>query len=126
MEGGGSTLYGSGSIGGVINIISTQPRTTAAVLATGSFGEQTYQFQTPYVSFQRTYATNDYGLPDDHQQTPTRDSRPCAQLTDTKLVWSTSHSAVISVRKAYACRVPSICVDHKLAIHEYKRSSPSG
>lgn len=64
VEGGGSTLYGSGSIGGVINIISTQPQTTAAVLATGSFGEQTYQFQSPYVSFQRTYATNDFGLPD--------------------------------------------------------------
>lgn len=63
VEGGGSTLYGSGSMGGVINIITTQPRSTAAVLATGSFGEQTYQFQTPYVSFQRTYATNDYGLP---------------------------------------------------------------
>jgi vitamin B12 transporter len=64
VEGGGSTLYGSGSIGGVINIISAQPATTAAVLSTGSFGEQSYQFQTPYVSFQRTYATNDFGLPD--------------------------------------------------------------
>ncbi len=64
VEGGGSTLYGSGSMGGVINIISTQPRTSSAVLSTGSFGEQTYQFQTPFVSFQRTYATNGYGLPD--------------------------------------------------------------
>jgi vitamin B12 transporter len=64
VEGGGSTLYGSGSIGGVINIITTQPRSTAAAFATGSFGEQTYQFQAPYISFQRTYATNDYGLPD--------------------------------------------------------------
>jgi vitamin B12 transporter len=63
VEGGGSTLYGSGSIGGVINIISTQPQRTAAVLATGSFGEQTYQFQSPYISFQRTYATNGFGLP---------------------------------------------------------------
>ena len=63
VEGGGSTLYGSGSIGGVINIISTQPKASAAVLSTGSFGEQSYQFQTPYVSFQRTYATNDFGLP---------------------------------------------------------------
>ena len=63
VEGGGSTLYGSGSIGGVINIISTQPKASAGVLSTGSFGEQSYQFQTPYVSFQRTYATNDFGLP---------------------------------------------------------------
>ena len=43
VEGGGSTLYGSGSIGGVINIITAAPRTgSAATLATGSFNEQTY------------------------------------------------------------------------------------
>jgi vitamin B12 transporter len=64
VEGGGSTLYGSGSIGGVINIITTQPPTSGAVLSTGSFGEQSYQFATPYISFQRTYAANDFGLPD--------------------------------------------------------------
>jgi outer membrane receptor protein involved in Fe transport len=63
VEGGGSTLYGSGSVGGVINIISTGETPTSATLSTGSFGEQNYAFQTPYVSFQRTYATNDYGLP---------------------------------------------------------------
>jgi vitamin B12 transporter len=63
VEGGGSTLYGSGSIGGVINIITTQSKQSEAVLSTGSFGEQTYQVQTPYLSFQRTYASNDYSLP---------------------------------------------------------------
>ncbi len=63
VEGGGSTLYGSGSIGGVINIITApQPQRSTATLSTGSFGEQTYQFQTPYVSFQRTYAANDYSV----------------------------------------------------------------
>lgn len=63
VEGGGSTLYGSGSVGGVINIITTSPATTSnALISTGSFGEQTYQFSTPYLSFQRTYATNDYSV----------------------------------------------------------------
>ncbi|HVN68377.1 MAG TPA: TonB-dependent receptor [Candidatus Binatia bacterium] len=63
VEGGGSTLYGSGSIGGVINIITAaQPARSTATLSTGSFGEQTYQLQTPYVTFQRTYATNDYAV----------------------------------------------------------------
>jgi vitamin B12 transporter len=63
VEGGGSTLYGSGSIGGVINIITaTQPQRSSATISTGSFGEQTYQFVTPYVSFARTYATNDYSV----------------------------------------------------------------
>ncbi|MGB6602356.1 MAG: TonB-dependent receptor [Candidatus Cybelea sp.] len=63
VEGGGSTLYGSGSIGGVINIItSSQPERSTATISTGSFDEQSYIFQTPYVSFQRTYATNDYAV----------------------------------------------------------------
>lgn len=63
VEGGGSTLYGSGSIGGIINIITTGQAPTSASLSTGSFGEQNYSLQTPYISFQRTYASNDYGLP---------------------------------------------------------------
>ena len=63
VEGGGSTLYGSGSIGGVINIITaSQPARSAATLSTGSFDETTYLFQTPYLSFQRTYAANDYSV----------------------------------------------------------------
>ncbi len=63
VEGGGSTLYGSGSIGGVINIITaSQPAHSSATLSTGSFDEQSLQFTTPYVSFQRTYATNDYSV----------------------------------------------------------------
>lgn len=63
VEGGGSTLYGSGSIGGVVNIITAPASArSAATISTGSFGEQTYQFQTPYLTFQRTYATNDYSV----------------------------------------------------------------
>ena len=63
VEGGGSTLYGSGSIGGVINIITAPASArSSATISTGSFGEQTYLFQTPYLSFQRTYATNDYSV----------------------------------------------------------------
>jgi vitamin B12 transporter len=63
VEGGGSTLYGSGSMGGVINIITaTQPQTSSGTVSTGSFGQQNYAFATPYVTFQRTYATNDYSV----------------------------------------------------------------
>lgn len=63
VEGGGSTLYGSGSMGGVINIITANPATqTNATVATGSFDEQTYLFQTPFLTFQRTYAANDYSV----------------------------------------------------------------
>ncbi|MBV8284990.1 MAG: TonB-dependent receptor [Candidatus Eremiobacteraeota bacterium] len=63
VEGGGSTLYGSGSIGGVVNIITTGAAPTTATLSTGSFGEQNYRLQTPYFSYARTYAANGYGLP---------------------------------------------------------------
>ena len=63
VEGGGSTLYGSGSIGGVINIITAaQPSRSAALASAGSFDQQTYAFTTPYVSFSRTYARNDYSV----------------------------------------------------------------
>ena len=63
VEGGGSTLYGSGSIGGVINIITASATArSSATISTGSFAEQTYLFQTPYLSFQRTYATNDFSV----------------------------------------------------------------
>ncbi len=63
VEGGGSTLYGSGSIGGVINIVTaTQARRSTASISTGSFDETTYLVQTPYLSLQRTYATNDYSV----------------------------------------------------------------
>ncbi len=63
MEGGGSTLYGSGSIGGVINIITApQPARSSATLSTGSFDESTYLLQTPYLTFAHTYAANDYSV----------------------------------------------------------------
>jgi len=63
VEGGGSTLYGSGSIGGVINIITAaQPTRSSATVSTGSFNEQNYLLQTPYLTFQRSYATNDYAI----------------------------------------------------------------
>lgn len=63
VEGGGSTLYGSASIGGVINIITAEPvRRSTATVSTGSFDETTYLAQTPYFTFQRTYAANDYSV----------------------------------------------------------------
>lgn len=63
VEGGGSTLYGSGSIGGVINIVSAHKPDVSGVAAAGSFDQQTFAFTTPYVQFSRTYAANGYPLP---------------------------------------------------------------
>jgi len=64
VEGGGSTLYGSGSIGGVINIITTPLHGTIVDARTGSFGESALRIQTPNVSFERAVGTEAYALPD--------------------------------------------------------------
>jgi vitamin B12 transporter len=64
VEGGGSTLYGSGSIGGIVNIITAPLGSSAADLRDGSFGERTLRVQTRNVSFERTIANNAFGTPD--------------------------------------------------------------
>ncbi|MGH7738104.1 MAG: TonB-dependent receptor plug domain-containing protein [Candidatus Tyrphobacter sp.] len=68
VEGGGSTLYGSGSIGGVINIITAPPMRTTAQIMAGSFGEQSLAIETPFVSLSRAIAANDYSLPNGRTQ----------------------------------------------------------
>ncbi|MDQ2992740.1 MAG: TonB-dependent receptor [Candidatus Eremiobacteraeota bacterium] len=64
VEGGGSTLYGSGSIGGVINIITTPLSGTVIDARTGSFGENGLRVQMPNVSFERAVGNENYHLPD--------------------------------------------------------------
>jgi vitamin B12 transporter len=64
VEGGGSTLYGSGSIGGVVNIITTPLHGTVADLRVGSFGERSLRVQTPNFSFERSVAVDAFALPD--------------------------------------------------------------
>ena len=68
VEGGGSTLYGSGSIGGVINIITANPHRSTASISDGSYGQQSLNVETPYVSIARTIAANDYPVPGGVQQ----------------------------------------------------------
>ncbi len=63
VEGGGSTLYGTGAVGGVINIITDRSAGTAATLRMGSFGDQEVSISTPNVQFSRALASNDFTLP---------------------------------------------------------------
>jgi outer membrane cobalamin receptor len=63
VEGGGSTLYGSGSIGGIINIITTPLQQSVVTAGTGSFGTNSLSIQTPYLSLERDVATDAYSLP---------------------------------------------------------------
>lgn len=64
VEGGGSTLYGSGSIGGIINII-TKPLEGKAIVNVrdGSFGDRSLRLETKHLFFERSVAANDYPLP---------------------------------------------------------------
>jgi outer membrane cobalamin receptor len=64
VEGGGSTLYGTGAIGGIINVITQRGAKNSATLAYGSFGEKRLEVNTDHVQFSRALAANDYGLPD--------------------------------------------------------------
>lgn len=63
VEGGGSTLYGAGAVGGIINVITRTLHGNPAVkLADGSFGDRAFRVQTKNFTFERTVATNDYAL----------------------------------------------------------------
>jgi len=61
VEGGGSALYGAGSIGGIINII-TKPLAGSPNIAvqSGSFGDRLVRLETRNFSFERAVATNTY------------------------------------------------------------------
>jgi vitamin B12 transporter len=65
VEGGGSTLYGQGSIGGIINVITSGEKTPAsAMLRYGSFDDRELQVAADGFSFERVVAQNAYALPD--------------------------------------------------------------
>jgi len=61
VEGGGATLYGTGAIGGVVNIITTHPSNAPLVrVSDGSFDTQSFDLETQHVTFQRLVSANDY------------------------------------------------------------------
>ncbi len=64
VEGGGSTLYGTGAIGGIINIITQRSAQTGVTLRAGSFGERQLELRTQTVQYSRLLATNAFPLPD--------------------------------------------------------------
>lgn len=63
VEGGGSTLYGTGAIGGIINVITQRASTTGATLRYGSFGDRELYFSSPHVQISRVLARNDFSIP---------------------------------------------------------------
>ncbi|MGH7684546.1 MAG: TonB-dependent receptor plug domain-containing protein, partial [Vulcanimicrobiaceae bacterium] len=68
VEGGGSTLYGSSAIGGIINIITGhETKTPYAEIAAGTLGERDARIETGLgglgVAWERHIATNVYDFP---------------------------------------------------------------
>lgn len=64
VEGGGSTLYGAGSVGGIINIISHPLAGKPVVTArAGSFGDRSLRIETKNVSIEQVAAANNYAYP---------------------------------------------------------------
>ncbi len=64
VEGGGSTLYGTGAIGGIINVITERKSTDGATLRAGSYGDASLEARTPNIQISRIVARNDFTLAD--------------------------------------------------------------
>ncbi|MBV8639019.1 MAG: TonB-dependent receptor [Candidatus Eremiobacteraeota bacterium] len=73
VEGGGSTLYGTGAIGGIINIITDAQNVapTASALY-GTFGDSQLRAQGKGFSFERIVAGNDYRVNSNYEETTAR------------------------------------------------------
>ena len=64
VEGGGSTLYGTGAIGGIINVItSSQANAPNASIELGSFGDRSFSASGKGFSFERIVAQNAFDIP---------------------------------------------------------------
>jgi len=63
VEGGGSTLYGTGAIGGIINVITQRAAQNSAVARYGSFDDRQIEVDSGPLQFSRIVAANAFGLP---------------------------------------------------------------
>ncbi|HTU70855.1 MAG TPA: TonB-dependent receptor [Candidatus Baltobacteraceae bacterium] len=65
VEGGGSTLYGTGAIGGIINVITdAQHAPPSATLRYGTFDDRELEVEDAGFGFERIVANNAYALPE--------------------------------------------------------------
>jgi len=71
VEGGGSTLYGTGAIGGIINVITdTQHAPLRATVRYGTFDDRELQIEDQGFGFERIVANNAYALPPSESSNP--------------------------------------------------------
>ncbi len=105
VEGGGSTLYGSGSMGGIVNIITAPMRGTSASASMGSFGTSDLRVQTPYLSFERAGGIDDYALPDG-----------TSRFNDDYMVWN--------ARGAYNAKLGSVEAQFRVGLTDHHVGTP--
>ncbi|MDP9025412.1 MAG: TonB-dependent receptor [Candidatus Eremiobacteraeota bacterium] len=75
VEGGGSTLYGSGAIGGIINVITdAQFERPSGTARYGTFGDRELRLSAHGVSFERIVANNTFAVPASPGSPSTRDN----------------------------------------------------
>ncbi|MDQ2872265.1 MAG: TonB-dependent receptor plug domain-containing protein, partial [Candidatus Eremiobacteraeota bacterium] len=75
VEGGGSTLYGSGAIGGIINVITdAQHAPPHATIRYGTFDDREISIESHGITFERIVADNAFGLPPTAGNPATRDN----------------------------------------------------
>ncbi|MGC2243910.1 MAG: TonB-dependent receptor plug domain-containing protein, partial [Candidatus Aquilonibacter sp.] len=65
VEGGGSTLYGTGAIGGIVNVITNGATPANATLRYGTFEDTELHAQGGGFTFDRVVAANNFALPPD-------------------------------------------------------------
>ncbi|HEY3675363.1 MAG TPA: TonB-dependent receptor [Candidatus Tumulicola sp.] len=93
VEGGGSTLYGTGAVGGIINIITDHSTQANGLVRYGSFGDTEIQAGGAGFTIDRTWANNVYGLPSyTNLGTVEPTSRNNAQYGATTLRYSGEHT----------------------------------
>ncbi len=93
VEGGGSTLYGTGAVGGIINIITDHSTQPDGLIRYGSFGDTEVQAGGAGFTVDRTWANNIYGLPSyTSYGTVEPTSRNNAQYGATTLRYSGAHT----------------------------------
>ena len=93
VEGGGSTLYGTGAVGGIINIVTDTTTQSNGLVRYGSFGDTEIQAGGEGFTVDRTWANNIYGLPSyTSSGTVEPTSRNNAQYGATTLRYSGQHT----------------------------------
>jgi vitamin B12 transporter len=106
VEGGGSTLYGTGAVGGIINIITNdQKAAPSALLSYGTFDDREFAVSGYGFSFDRTVAQDTYGFP------PTTWEPPAA--------WGDPNNPTTRDNSDYRATTGRFGYDHKLGILDF-------